>query len=209
MEPHPDFESLSAFIDGESPEEEQIRRLVQQNEHAARTCMQYQKIGAHLQALQGPAPSPGFLARTLEAIDADQKRSRPSVAGFSARPVWAAVALAATLLLVFGLRMATSPQEGAPIAASLSDAQIVSALQQLPQEDLELAFVVNPDSVYTEGPEVAIDVLMASLAEEDGSPGYEESSDPGSLSWYDELEELEAEEQQVFTALLIEYGGTV
>ncbi|MBI2422459.1 MAG: hypothetical protein HYV27_06495 [Candidatus Hydrogenedentes bacterium] len=213
MEPHPEYETLSAFIDGEAPGDDRVNRLIQQNEHAARTAVQYRKIGAHMKAMKGPEPAPDFTDRVMAAI-ADEVPMAP-VTPFR-RPVRLLIAtgaLAASIAAVAGLQSLF--QTGEPVAAPPAvraappEERLAAAVENLPLEDLEWVLMDGASVELEEQDDVEVDALVASLVTESLQPALEDNGDPGSLSWYDELETLGEAETEAFTALLVQYGGEV
>ena len=73
MKKHPVLEELSAYIDGEARDPEQIARHLQQCEVCAKRHLQLLKVSAQVQSLPAPEESPAFLHRVLaetEALDA-------------------------------------------------------------------------------------------------------------------------------------------
>ena len=90
-----------------------------------------------------------------------------------------------------------------------AEERLAAAVENLPLEELEWVLMDGTSMDLEEQDDVAVDALVASLLTESLQPALEENGDPGSLSWYDELETLGEAETAAFTALLVQYGGEV
>lgn len=100
MKTHTTLENLSAYIDGEVNNADQVRAHLQQCAECAQRHLALAKISTDIQALPAPEPRAGFAGRVVATIeDGDDAYRR--------RPWWqtvgAPVAMAATVLLVAGL----------------------------------------------------------------------------------------------------------
>ncbi len=100
MKTHTTLENLSAYIDGEAKNADQVRAHLQQCAECAQRHLALAKISTDIQALPASEPRAGFAGRVVATIeDGDDAYRR--------RPWWqtvgAPVAMAATLLLAAGL----------------------------------------------------------------------------------------------------------
>lgn len=130
MKTHTTFENLSAYIDGEAKNADQVRAHLQQCAECAQRHLALTKLSTDIQALPAHEPRAGFAGRVVATIeDGEDYRRRPWW-----QTVGAPVAMAATLLLAAGLFAAQRGMESTILTGEDIPVAIGNGLETLPQD---------------------------------------------------------------------------
>jgi hypothetical protein len=130
MKTHTTLENLSAYIDGEAKNADQVRAHLQQCAECAQRHLALAKISTDIQALPAPELRAGFAERVVATLeDGEAYRQRPWW-----QTVGAPVAMAATLLLAAGLFAAQRGMESTILIGEELPLVIGSAPETVPQD---------------------------------------------------------------------------
>jgi len=180
------LENLSAYLDGEADDPEQVERLLREDQDAACYYLELTRISQSLRALEPPAADPHFAARVVGRLRAGEGRS----AG-DGKFWWGMCAAAVTACLLLAVAWLAMPR--LPGAAPQAVAQDEDVLLEL----VELRLAREPE---------AQDMLEAYASEDTLVMTADIGGDSwldvlASQSWFDALAES-FEEGQDFDVLL-------
>jgi hypothetical protein len=210
MKKHPSEEELSAYVDGESSSEEQIRQHLQRCEECSRVYVAFCKLSSHIQALPTVQATEGFSVRVTSAASVETPK------GSFVRRYAAPLGVAATLIIAFvlmGNRQVDAPQLDDIGATEVQftfstldeDALLAQIEEGLSEEDNVAAF---EESLLLGGYDLydsSSDEILLALAE---SEWFETSDElwvnvhAFDASWFS----LTEDESEAFTDLLSEYA---
>lgn len=208
MKKHLTAEDLSAYIDNEGANREDMTRHLQQCAECAREHVALSKLSAHLRALPAPDVHPAFAGHVLHALEEDVAPVRPRL-----WPVPGAIAMAAVVIL-FAAYLRYPYDQGptgkvpseiavnTPDAATLALAELERRIYGGAESDdlLDDVLFQSFDTAETYEEDL-LNVLANSAWFE--SFAEEWSDVPGAV---DAVYDLDREETQVFLALLTEYA---
>lgn len=207
-------DELSAYIDGESPRPEYIRRHLQVCESCARRHIELLKLSAALHDIQGPVADPGFTRSVLARIDAESAASgaRPWIPLVTPGFAWAMAA--AFLIVISGIAVwfALGPSPETRLVQQCrawnDDETIIAQFEKLIIEG------VDPGALLFASPEEEIDMEITfddiaevlALAIGEDFTGMDEGTelfDSGDI--YFGIETLDSQTEAVLRELLDEY----
>lgn len=223
MKPEHFEEELSAYLDGESKNPDQMKRLIQKDPKVAKRFMEMQKLSTHLQELPGPVVRPEFLTRVMAHVREQEEEKRQ--AGFFALhfgnfsipmhrwlwPRWALASFVTTLLVAVAVgtwmngnsALPEGNEQNANIVPfdvaeffSLTDDEVIERLEGFYGEEVE-AYAALPEGEA---------VYVASAAWSDYGQYYDYGFSAQD-DLYGMLNELNETEQEYFSTLLQEYAN--
>jgi hypothetical protein len=155
------LDELSAYLDGESDDAENIQRHLQHCPECARHCLELRKVSAALQGTPLPEVSPALSATILARTE---KTASPRITPFFRPAVFAA--LAATALIVVGAALWLGPPQAPVLRAAQApdEAALLEDLGRLVDDDTELTLFAD----FSESPivedESSIEEIFSALA---------------------------------------------
>jgi len=202
------WEEISAHVDGEAADPQEVARLIELHPEYAQRLEALRRLSQQVQSLAPPDVHPAFLTRVMAEV---AETPAPRLSWFARHRAPVAAACAAVLVVAVGaavLRNVFAPEAPVQIAGNGHAATDEAALL----EALEARIVAGGDPGWAEdglfslgnGADVSTDDLIAGLAEEDWFGAL-------ALAW-DADEDLDTmigalteDELAVFNELLQEY----